>query len=36
MSNEDELYTKVILLDEIYNFVVETFSFKVVLMLKYV
>ena len=25
MSNEDELYIKVVVLDEIYNFVVQTF-----------
>jgi hypothetical protein len=25
MSNEDELYTKVVVLDDIYNFVLQTF-----------
>jgi hypothetical protein len=35
MSNKGELYIKVIVIDEIYNFVVDNFSIKVILMLKY-
>jgi hypothetical protein len=32
--DRDKLYTKLIALDEIYNFVVQTFSFEVILWLK--
>jgi hypothetical protein len=34
-SNEDELYIKVVVLDEIYNFLVKTFWFEIVSMSKY-
>jgi hypothetical protein len=35
MSDEDKLYTKVVVPNEIYNFLVHTFLFEVFLMLKY-
>ena len=35
MSDEDELYTKVVVLDEIYNFAVQFFLFEIVWMSKY-
>jgi hypothetical protein len=34
MSDEDELYMKIVALDEIYNFVILSFSFEDVKMLK--
>jgi hypothetical protein len=36
MSDKDKLYTKVVVLDDIHNFVVHNFFlFEVILMLKY-
>jgi hypothetical protein len=35
MSDEDELYTNVVVLDEIYNFIVQTFLFKIVWIFKH-
>ena len=35
MFDEDEFYTKVVVLDEIYNFVVQSFLFQNVWMSKY-
>jgi len=34
-SYEDNLYMKIVTLNEIYNFVVLSFSFEVIKMLKY-
>jgi hypothetical protein len=33
-SDEDKVYTKIVAFDEIYNFVVQTFSFEVIFGLK--
>jgi hypothetical protein len=33
-TDEDKFYTKIITFDEIYNFIVQTFSFEVILRLK--
>jgi hypothetical protein len=33
-SNGDELYMKIVAFDEIYNFVVETFLFEIIVELK--
>ena len=33
-SNGDKIYTKIIDLDEIYNFVIQTFSFEIILVFK--
>ena len=35
MSDKDQLYIKVVVLDKIYNFVVQTFWFEIVRMSKY-
>jgi len=29
MSDEDELYIKFVVLDEIYNFIIQTFKFEI-------
>jgi hypothetical protein len=33
-SDEDEIYMKIVVFDEIYTLVVETFSFEIILELK--
>ena len=33
-SDGDKIYTKIIDLDEIYNFVIQTFSFRIILVFK--
>ena len=33
-SDGDKIYTKIIDLDEIYNFVIQTFSFEIILVFK--
>ena len=33
-SDRDKIYTKIIDLDEIYSFVIQTFSFKIILVFK--
>ena len=36
MYDRDELYTKVVVLDEMYKFIVKTFLFEIILMSKYI